>query len=70
MAGVTITKMSTNRLVSMNRITHIFTTTLLLTLANLMVAITRSPADIQPKVTAPQHPPPSVEKLDIDLTVG
>jgi hypothetical protein len=44
----------------MNRITHIFTTTLLLTLANLMVATTRSPADIQPKVTTPQQPPQSI----------
>ncbi len=42
----------------MDRITHVFTTTVLLTVANLMVAITRSPADIQPNVTARQHSSP------------
>ncbi len=44
----------------MDRITHIFTTTLLLTLANLMVVISRSPADMPSKVTAPQSPPQSI----------
>lgn len=37
--------MSTEGLVSMNKLIHVFTTTLLLTLANLMVVTSRSPAD-------------------------
>jgi hypothetical protein len=44
----------------MDRITHVFTTTLLLTLANLMVVISRSPADMLPKVTTPQSPPQTI----------
>jgi hypothetical protein len=44
----------------MDRIRHVFTTTLLLTLANLMVVISRSPADMPPKVTVPQRPPQTI----------
>jgi hypothetical protein len=44
----------------MDRIRHVFTTTLLLTLANLMVVISRSPADMPPKVTVPQRSPQTI----------
>jgi hypothetical protein len=50
----------------MNRIIHVFTTTLLLTAANLMVAITRSPADTHQHVT-PNQPQGIVAPKGRDL---
>ena len=50
----------------MNRIIHVFTTTLLLTAANLMVAITRSPADMHQHVV-PNQPQGIVAPKGKDL---